>query len=182
MIEHPQDEPVLHFLPFELQLRRMDFLEVVRFLLRFERHHDGDPFPRHEHRARHLPPCRRLAPARNKEGAPEGTHGPDAMTDGIGWQDHVSRIGLSRVLTCKSARRHDGKQTRKSDRVPTCQHADVHPYRATRTFKRPRSNVTVHSWTPGSRSSPSTCTTSGSSGARTTSFAVLTTATSRIVT
>src|SRR5713226_3892628 len=102
MIENPQHEPVLHFLPLETQVRRVDRLEVIRFLLRLERHHGGDPFPPHEP-----------------------------------------------------------------------------PHLATNTFSRPRSSSTVHSLTPGSRSSPSTCSTSGSSGERITSFAVLMSVTSR---
>src|SRR5439155_19364105 len=163
MIENPQHEPVLHFLPLEAQVCRVDRLEVIRFLLRLERHHGRDPFPGHERRPGHRPVGRRLPPPRKNEGAQKRDHGPDAAMNGTGRQDHVSRIGLSRVLTCKSAGRHDCKQTRKSDRVPTCQRADVHSYRATRTFKRPRSSSTVHSLTPGSRSSPSTCSTSGSS-------------------
>src|SRR6266487_1183695 len=182
MIEDPEHQPVLHFLALVPEIRGVNRLEVVRLLLRLDRHHDRHAFPRDECRARDGPVGGDLAPARKHEGAQEGAHGPDAVTHGIGWQDQASRIGLSRVLTCKSARRHDCKQTRKSDRVPTCRRADVHSYRATRTFKRHRSSSTVHSLTPGSRSSPSTCTTSGSSGERITSFAVLKSATSRMVT
>src|SRR5439155_17671261 len=66
MIEDPEHEPVLHFLPFEPQVLRVNFLEVVRFLLRLQRHHGGDTFPRHEHRARHRPAGGRLAPTRKK--------------------------------------------------------------------------------------------------------------------
>src|SRR6267143_7070984 len=69
MIEDPQHEPVLHFLPLEAQVRRVNRLEVVRFLLRLEGHHDGHAFPRHERRPGHRPVGRRLAPAGNHERA-----------------------------------------------------------------------------------------------------------------
>src|SRR3989441_998119 len=55
------------------------------------------------------------------------------------------------------------------------------PHLATNTFNLPRSSSTVHSCPPDSRSSPSTCITSGRSGERTTSLAVLMSATSCIV-
>src|SRR6267143_157282 len=48
MIENPQHEPVLHFLPFEAQVRGVNRLKIVRFLLRLEGHHGGHAFPRHE--------------------------------------------------------------------------------------------------------------------------------------
>src|SRR6266550_6561168 len=182
MIEHPQHEPVLHFLPLEPKIVGMNPLEVVRFLLGLERHHRRDTFPRHERRACHRPAGRRLAPAGQNEGAQKGSHGPHPLMHRIRWENHARGIGSRRVLSCKSARRHDCKQAPERDRVPTCRRADVHSHRATRTFKRPRSTFTVHSLTPGSRSSPSTCSTSGSSGERTTSFAVLMSATSRMVT
>src|SRR5882762_3805344 len=42
MIEDPQHEPVLHFLPLEAEVRGMNRLEVVRFLLRLEGHHRSE--------------------------------------------------------------------------------------------------------------------------------------------
>src|SRR6266481_6450603 len=51
MIEHPQHEPVLHFLPLEPKIAGMNALEVVRFLLGFECHHRRHAFPRHKRRA-----------------------------------------------------------------------------------------------------------------------------------
>src|SRR5712671_5620994 len=136
MIEDPEHEPVLHFLPLAAQVRGVNSLEVVRFLLRFEGHHDGHTLPRYEGGAGRRPARDRLAPARKNEGAEKGAHRPHAVMHGVGWQDHVSRIDLSRILTYKSARRHDCKNDRQCD-----------PHRATNTFKRPRSNSTVHSRT-----------------------------------
>src|SRR4029077_8801950 len=51
MIEDPQPQPILDLLPLQLEVFRVNRLEVVRFLLRLERHHGGDAFPRHERRA-----------------------------------------------------------------------------------------------------------------------------------
>src|SRR3989442_474908 len=51
MIEDPQHEPVLHFLPLQAQVRGMNRLEVVRFLLCLEGHHGGHAFPGSERRA-----------------------------------------------------------------------------------------------------------------------------------
>src|SRR6266849_3732215 len=182
MIEDPQHQPVLHLLPLELKVFRMNRLEVVRFLLRFERHHGGDAFPCHERRAGHRTIGRRLAPAGEDERAQERAHGPDSPVQRICWEDDVARVRPSRTLRYKSARRHDCKSERQSDRVPTGRRAVVHSHCATRTFNLPRSNSTVHSFTPGSRNSPSTCRMSGCSGARTVSLAVLIMATSRIFT
>src|SRR6266545_2961257 len=183
MIEDPEHEPVLHFLAFEFQVGRMDFLEVVRFLLRLERHHRRHTFPGHERRARNLPAGHGLAPSGNQEGPPEGAHRPNAVMHGVGGESDVACVSnlcgvLSRKLECWTV----GKGNRQSDDLPTFQLSNLPPHRATNTFNLPRSNSTVHSFTPSSRSSPSTCTTSGCSGERTTSFAVLITATSRIVT
>src|SRR5437667_4714091 len=181
MIEDPEHEPVLHFLPFEPQVLRVNFLEVVRFLFRLQRHHGGDTFPRHEHRAGHRPAGGRLAPTRKNEGAQEGAHGPHAVVHGVGGEDDVAGIsGTGGILSRKMERWNDGKKGRHSDHIPSFPHSIV-PHRATSTFKRPRSNSTVHSLTPGSRSSPSTCSTSGCSGERMTSLAVLMSATSRMV-
>src|SRR6266571_179823 len=177
MIEDPQHEPVLHFLPLVAEVRGMNRLEVVRFLLRLEGHHRGHAFPRHEGRPGHGPVGRRLAPAGKKEGAEKGTHGPHAAVHRVGGEDDVDR-----VLTGQTARRPDGQQ---HDEGNECGRPAVRPsgrhQRATNTFNRPRSSSTVHSLTPGSRSSPSVCSISGSSGEQITSFAVLMSATSRIV-
>src|SRR5712691_32698 len=182
MIEDPEHEPVLHFLPFELQVLRVNFLEVVRFLLRLQRHHGGDTFPRHEHRARHRPAGGRLAPTRKNEGAQEGAHGPHAVVHGVGGEEDVAGVsGAGGILSGKMERWNDGKCDHQRAHFPTFQHSNIPPHRATSTFKRPRSNSTVHSLTPGSRSSPSTCSTSGCSGERITSLAVLMSATSRMV-
>src|SRR6266487_49231 len=183
MIEHPQHEPVLHFLPLEPKIAGMNPLEVVRFLLGFERHHRRHAFPRHERRARHRPAGRRLAPAGQNEGAQKRSHGPDAVVDGVGGERDVGRVAnvcgiLSRKLECWNV----GQCDRHCHHLPTFQPSNLPPHRATNTFSFPRSTFTVHSLTPGSRSSPSTCSTSGSSGERTTSFVVLMSATSRMVT
>src|SRR6266487_2009132 len=183
MIEDPEHEPVLHFLAFEFQVGRMDFLQVIRFLLRLERHHRRHAFPGHERRARNLPAGHGLAPAGNEEGPPEGAHRPNAVMHGVGGESDMGGIGdVGRILTGKLECWKVGKCNRQSDYLPTFQPSNLPRHLATNTFNRPRSNSTVHSFTPGSRSSPSTCTTSGCSGERTTSFAVLITATSRIVT
>src|ERR1700704_3684791 len=68
MIENPQHEPVLHFLPLEAQVRGVDVLEVVGLLLRLDRHHRRYAFPGHAHRSGHRPVGGRLAPPRKKEG------------------------------------------------------------------------------------------------------------------
>src|SRR6266849_1116971 len=177
MIENPQHEPVLHFLPLEAQVRRVDRLEVIRFLLRLERHHGGDPFPRHERRPGHRPVGRCLAPPGKNERAQEGAHGPHAVVHRVGGEDDVDRV-LGGKLDCWKV----GKRDRQGDYLPTFQPSNICPHRATNTFSRPRSSSTVHSLTPGSRSSPSTCSTSGSSGERITSFAVLMSVTSRMPT
>src|SRR2546425_2630885 len=182
MIEDPQHEPVLPFLPLQAQVRGMNRLEVVRFLLCLEGHHGGHAFPGDERRAGHRPVGGRLAPARKQERAQKGAHGPHTMVHRVDGEDDTNRICSSGVLSCKSARRHDGKSERECDCVPTCRRADVHVHRATNTFSLPRSNSTVHSLTPGSRSSPSVWSISGSSGERITSVAVLMSATSRMVT
>src|SRR6059058_3991910 len=44
MIEDPEHEPVLHLLTLEPEVFRVNLLEVVRFLLRLERHHGRDAF------------------------------------------------------------------------------------------------------------------------------------------
>src|SRR5712671_6213973 len=123
MIEDPEHEPVLHFLPLAAQVRGVNSLEVVRFLLRFEGHHDGHALPRYEGGAGGRPPRHRLAPAGKNEGAEEGAHGPYAMMHG------VCRDGSRAILRCKSARRHDCKNDRQCD-----------PHRATSTFNLPRSS------------------------------------------
>src|SRR6185503_442361 len=164
MVEDPQDGPVLHFLLFQLDVRRVNRLEIVDFLLRLEGHHRGHAFPRHERRAGGGATRDGLAPARNKEGAPEGSHRSDALADGV----------------CGKAVAHGRRILSRQRRGAEKQYSQCEPHRATSTFSLPRSNSTVHSFVPGSRSSPSTWTTSGCSGARTTSFAVLTIATSRI--
>src|SRR5882762_11154808 len=171
MIEDPQHEPVLHFLPLEAEVRGMNRLEVVRFLLRLEGHHRGHAFPRHEDRPGHRPVGRRLAPARKKEGAQKGTHGPHALVQGVGDDDYVDWV------LGGQPRRSDGQDGRDGQQRPSSSHQ-----RATNTFNLPRSSSTVHSLTPGSRSSPSVCSISGSSGERITSLAVLMSATSRMVT
>src|SRR6266536_721500 len=182
MIEHPQHEPVLHFLPLEPKIAGMNPLEVVRFLLGFERHHRRHAFPRHKRRARHRPAGRRLAPAGQNEGAQKGSHGPDAVVDGVGGEGDVGRVAnVCGILSGKMERWNDGKRRGQGDHIPSFPHSVV-LQRATNTFSFPRSSFTVHSLTPGSRSSPSTCSTSGSSGERTTSFVVLMSATSRMVT
>src|SRR5712664_1673094 len=176
MIKNPQHEPVLHFLPLEAQVRRVDRLEVIGFLLRLERHHGGDPFPRHERRPGHRPIGRRLAPPRKNEGAQKGAHGPHAVVHGIGGEDDADG-----VLSGQSDRRTDGQcddGEHESER-PTVRPSDRH--RATNTFSRPRASSTVHSLTPGSRNSPSIFNNTGSSGERITSLAVLMSATSRMV-
>src|SRR6266545_993232 len=183
MIEDPNHEPILHFLPFEPQVPRVNFFEVVRFLLRLQRHHRGDAFPRHEDRARHRPAGGRLAPTGQNEGAEERAHGPDAVVHGVRREDNVACISnlcgvLSRKLECWKV----GKCNRERDYLPTFQPSNILSHRATITFSLPRSNSTVHSLTPGSRSSPSRCSTSGSSGERITTLAVLIRATSRMVT
>src|SRR5216110_2003789 len=181
MIEHPEHEPVLHFLPLEPQVLRVNFLEVVRFLLRLQRHHGGNTFPRHEHGARHRPAGGRLAPAGKHEGAQERPHGPDAVVHGICWEGHVARIsGLGGILSRKMERWNDGEKSRQGDHSPSFPHSIV-LHRATKTFSLRRSNFTVHALTPGSRSSPSMCSTSGPCGERITSVAVLMSATSRMV-
>src|SRR6266511_347075 len=172
MIEDPEDEPVLHFLPLVPEIGGVNRLEVVRLLLRLERHHDRHALPRHECRAGDGPVGGDLAPAGKHEGPQEGAHGPDPPVHRICREDEAARIsGAGGVLSRKMERWNDGKKSRQGDVL----------HRATKTFKRPRSSSTVHSLTPGSRSSPSTCTTSGSSGERITSFAVLMSATSRMV-
>src|SRR6266516_4455705 len=181
MIEDPEHEPVLHLLALEPEVFRVNLLKVVRFLLRLERHHGHYAFPGHKRRTRHRPPRGRLAPSRKKERPEECAHGPHTPMHRIRREDHASRIGACRILPCKSARRHDGKSDHQCN-VPACRRADVRLHRATNTFNRPRSSSTVHSFTPGSRNSPSTCSSSACSGERTTSFAVLMSATSRIFT
>ena len=69
VVEDPEHQPVLHLLPLGMKIRRVNLLVVARLLLRLERHHRGDAFPRDERRTRHLPAGRRLAPARKDEGA-----------------------------------------------------------------------------------------------------------------
>src|SRR3989449_7594573 len=170
VMKAPQPEPVLHFLPLVAEVRGMNRLEVVRFLLRLEGHHRGDAFPCHEHRPGHRPVGRRLAPARKKKGAQKGTHGPHAWVQGVGDDNDVDCVLRGQP------RRSDGQDGRDGQQQPSSSHQ-----RATNTFNLPRSSSTVHSWTPGSRSSPSVCSISGSSGERITSFAVLMRATSRIV-
>src|SRR5204863_9423649 len=76
MIEDPEHEPVLHLLSLEVQVAGMDFLEVVRFLLRLQRHHRRHTFPRDECGAGHVPSGDGLAPSGKEERAPERTHGP----------------------------------------------------------------------------------------------------------
>src|SRR5882762_1163706 len=175
VIEHPQDEPVLHFLALEPKIARMNLLEVVRFLLGLERHHRRHTFPCHERGARHRPAGRGLAPARKNEGAQKGSHRPNAVVHGVGRGDDVGRVSdVCGIL----GRQSDGRTDRQCD---DGEHSsDRHC--ATNTFSLPRFSSTVHSYTPGSRNSPSRCSTSGASGERTTSVAVLTSATSRIVT
>src|SRR6266446_3038314 len=174
MIEDPEHEPVLHFLPFEPQVLRVNFLEVVRFLLRLQRHHGGHAFPRHEHRSGHRPAGGRLAPARKNEGAQEGTHGPHAVVHGVGGEGDVACISdlcgvLSRKLECWNV----GQCDHDRQHIPTVQPSNIPLHCATNTLSLPRSSSTVHSLTRGSRSSPSTCSTSGCSGERITSLAVL---------
>src|SRR5947208_16197077 len=59
MIEDPEHERVLHLLTLEPEVFRVNLLEVVRFLLRLDRHHGRAAFPGHDRRARHRPPCSR---------------------------------------------------------------------------------------------------------------------------
>src|SRR6266480_3901277 len=175
MIEDPEHQPVLHFLPLVPEIRGVNRLEVVRLLLRLDRHHDRHAFPRDECRAGDGSVGGDLAPAGKDEGPEEGSHRAHAVVHGI------CRESQSCILSRKMERWNDGKKSRQGDHIPSFPHSIV-LHRATKTFKRPRSSSTVHSLTPGSRSSPSTCTTSGSSGERITSFAVLKSATSRMVT
>src|SRR5436309_2980536 len=181
VIEDPQHEPVLHFLPLVAQVDGVNRLEVVRFLLRFEGHHDRHAFPGDEYRASHGPVGRHLAPPGKDEGAQKGSHGPDSPGHRI-WEDDVARTSSGGgILSRKMERWNDGKKSRQSDHIPSFPHSIVF-HRATNTFNLLRSSSTVHSLTPGSRNSPSVCSISGSSGARITSLAVLMSATSRIVT
>src|SRR5579859_7418669 len=173
VVENPEYEPVLHLLALGLEIRRVNLLVVARLLLRLERHHGGNPLPGDECGSGHRPVRGGLPPARQHEGAEERSHGSDATMHGVGGEYHVARVaGRSGILTVQAPRRQDAEQ---------CD-SDDNSHRATSTFNRPRSSSTVHSFTPGSRSSPSTCMSSNCSGERTTSLAVLTTATSRIVT
>src|SRR6266550_966452 len=183
MIEDPEHEPVLHLLTLEPEVFRVNLLEVVRFLLRLERHHGRDAFPGHERRARHRPPRGRLAPSGKQERPEEGAHGPEAAMHGVGREDDVTRISSARgILSRKLDGWKVGKCNRDGAYRPTVQPSNRPSHWATNTFNRPRSSSTVHSFTPGSRNSPSTCSMSGCSGDRTTSFAVLMMATSRIFT
>src|SRR6267143_1795841 len=181
MIEDPENEPVLHFLPLVPEIGGVNRLEVVGLLLRLERHHDRHALPRHEGRAGDGPVGGDLAPARKQEGAQKRTHRAHAVVHGVGRQDDGRRVsGAGGILSRKMERWNDGKKSRQRDHIPSFPHSIV-LHRATRTFSLPRSSSTVHSLTPGSRSSPSTCTTSGFSGERITSVAVLKSATSRMV-
>src|SRR5437867_2620134 len=183
MIEDPEHEPVLHLLALEPEVFRVNLLEVVGLLLRLEGHHGRDAFPEHEHRARHRPPRGRLTPSRKEERPEESAHGPDAAMHGVGGEDDVTRISSARgILSGKSDGWKVGKCNRDGAYRPTVQPSNLPSHWATNTFNRPRTSSTVHSFTPGSRNSPSTCSMSGSSGERTTSFAVLMIATSRIFT
>jgi len=78
MIEDPQDEASPALLPLEAQVLRVNRLEVVRFLLRLERHHRRHAFPRYKCRTRHLPAGHGLAPSGQEEGTPERAHRPNA--------------------------------------------------------------------------------------------------------
>src|SRR5712671_532767 len=102
MIEDPEHEPVLHFLPLPAQVRGVNSLEVVRFLLRFEGHHDGHTLPRYEGGAGRRPARDRLAPAGKNEGAEEGAHGPDSPVHRICGKDDLARIsGAGGILSRK---------------------------------------------------------------------------------
>src|SRR5262245_13494104 len=90
VIENPEHEPVLHLLALQILIRRVDGFEVVVLLLRLQRHHGRHAFPRHEYRAGALAAGDRLPPARNEEGAPEGSHRADAFGHGVCRQRHAS--------------------------------------------------------------------------------------------
>src|SRR5213592_3354141 len=109
MIEDPEHQPVLHFLPLVPEIRGVNRLEVVRLLLRLHLHHYRHAFPRDECRAGDGPVGGNLAPAGKHEGPQEGSHRAHAVVHGI-WRESQGCI-----LRYKSARRHDCKQTRKSD-------------------------------------------------------------------
>src|SRR2546427_1495545 len=84
VIEDPQHQPVLYLLSLQLEVFRVNRLQVVRFLLRLERHHGGDAFPRHERRPGHRTIGRRLAPAGKDERAQERAHRANAAMHGVG--------------------------------------------------------------------------------------------------
>src|SRR5213079_1616588 len=74
-----------------------------------------DVFPGHERGARQRPPRGRLPPSRKQERPEESAHGPEAAMHGVGREDYASGISSRRILSYKSARRHDCKSDHECD-------------------------------------------------------------------
>ena len=90
VIEDPENQPVLHFLPLGIHVEGPGLPEVMKLRLCLEGHHCGDALPGHEQRAGHSPAGRGLPPSGQDERPQEGTHGANAMR---GVRRHDRRAG-----------------------------------------------------------------------------------------
>src|SRR5438552_9853526 len=140
LIEDPQHQPVLYLLSLQLEVFRVNRLQVVRFLLRLERHHGGDAFPRHERRPGHRTIGRRLAPAGKDERAQERAHRSNAAMVGVGGEDDAAgSSSTGRILSGKWECWEVGKCRCQSDHLTTFQTSNFPCHFAYRAFNRARS-------------------------------------------
>src|SRR5439155_24583481 len=186
MVKDPEHEPVLHLLAFGAEVVRARFLEIMRLLLRLQRHHGRDALPGDEQPAGHGPAGLRLPPAGEEERAPKSAHRPDSAgrvgrNDGRPGGDDRGARGVA--LAGQPDSRTDGQQRDQRDAAPyrpTVRLSDCPTHRATNTFNRRAASRTVQWCTAGSRSSPSRCSSSGCSGQRIVNSVVRNMVTSRM--